>query len=88
MRTTRMSISKYLVIAGVLGLLAGCSGGGSSKDTGEGWGSFKCTAINQSGNASIGWAVNQSRARNIALDKCRAQSANPDACRISQCVSE
>ena len=88
MQTKRISIPKCLIVIGALGLLVGCSGSGGSSDTGENWGSYKCTALGQDKNASIGWAANQSRARDIALDKCRSHSANPGSCRISQCVGE
>jgi hypothetical protein len=87
MKSKRMSVSKFLAVASVLGLLVGCSGGGSY-DNGENWGSFKCTAVSQGGGSSIGWAADQSRARDIAIDKCRAHSANPGSCQVSQCVNQ
>lgn len=83
----KQGIGKLLAVIGVVGLLAGCSSS-TPYGTGEGWGNFKCTAMSQSGRASVGWAAVQSRASSIAMDKCRARAANPGSCRIAQCVSQ
>jgi hypothetical protein len=80
-------VVKFFAVTAVVGLLAGCSGGSSSLDSGENFGSYKCTAIGTGGD-SVGWAANQGRARDIAMEKCRSRGGNPDACRITQCVGE
>lgn len=87
MKNRGILFSKSLAVISVVGLLVGCSGGGSY-GTGENWGSFRCTAVAQGGTSFIGWAADQNHARAIALDKCHMHNANSGSCQISQCVSE
>lgn len=79
--------SRVVLMSSLVLLIAGCSGYGGSSDTGANWGNYKCTAMSSSGS-STGWATSQGHARDNALQKCRARSANPNSCQISNCISE
>lgn len=79
------TLVKVIAAVAVMASLVGCSNNYS--DNGANWGSYKCTAM-AGRHASIGWAAGQSRARDIAMDKCRAHANNPNACHVTQCVNE
>lgn len=72
--------------------ISGCSRrGGSSMDSPGSWNNnFKCTAVSgyRESHPSIGWSTSKSTAKANALDKCRVHSANPDSCRILNCVND
>lgn len=77
-------------------LLAGCSHGGSGGGGSFGYqtntpmGNVKCTAVDTAGGGRTfkGWSTIQSRARDNAMDKCRAHSKQSGACKITHCVSD
>ena len=83
---------KWIFIALVLGL-QGCASqhGGSDTATYSGsWGNYKCAASSAApgGYTAIGWATSEGMARDNAMDKCRANSEDPDTCQVRHCRDE
>ncbi len=79
------SIIHFALALSVVSALVGCGAGSGYSEPSGTWDNYKCTASSAGGDVSVGWATSESRARDNALDKCRAHASSPDACKIEQC---